>query len=370
MQKHFGSPIYLDELNVKNLQSAFDELKDHKPNAIFLLAVDQTSIPNSEIDTFLKDYPVPVFGGINPSIIVGAEVKKQGAIAVPIFSSIEYQIIEDMQDLSSELHTIDFDVEKAESLMIFVDGLNSRIDDSLNEVFHLLGNQIPTIGAGFGSLSFEQKCSVFTPKGCLKNAMLLIAFTHPCEVSIAHGWEILDGPFLANEIDANVLLGLNFQPAMDTYKEVVEVWDGRKFSDHDFFDIAQNHPFGIDRLDDDLLVRDPLTEQDGNITCVGKIPHNTMVYILKGEAEKLIHATTEAVREKCSTNKANSGIVFDCVSRELYLKERFSDELLGIASSFNKPHELFGALVMGEIASSANGAISLHNKTAVVGIYQ
>lgn len=368
MQRQFGKPIYTPSLNALQLKNSLTlALVDH-PNAIIMLMCDDIDQPNSHIETLLEQCSTPILGGICPSIIVGEEVKQSGALFVPVYAEVDLQVVDNIHAFCDGDTNLQFNKNRKFSLLVFVDGLSSCIDDSLTQLFQLTGNDVPVFGGGLGSLSLVQKQSVFSPNGMHKDAMILLAIYSHWEVSVAHGWEILDGPFLASEVDQNILAGLNFEPAMRIYEKVVEKFDDRKFTENDFFDIAQNYPFGLDRLDDDLLVRDPLKQESGKIVCVGKIPDNTMLYILHGTDKKMIEATSQAVEAKCDEGKATEGIVFDCISRQLFLKEDFHLELEGMAASFHEPSYIFGALAMGEIASSIAGGINFHNKTAVMGI--
>jgi hypothetical protein len=118
-----------------------------------------------------------------------------------------------------------------------------------------------------------------------------------------------------------------------------------------------------------VLVRDPITCQLTSMVCVGKIPENTLVYILKGNADSLISASIEVIqtikKELAKTHSIGDGFLFDCISRQLFLQDRFIEELNGISHIVDAENPIFGVLVLGEIASGKSGAINFHNKTAV-----
>jgi hypothetical protein len=58
-------------------------------------------------------------------------------------------------------------------------------------------------------------------------------------------------------------------------------------------------------------------------------------------------------------------MIFDCISRVLYLEEGFDKELEIIVRHCNT-QALFGALSLGEIANSPSGSIRLLNKSTVI----
>lgn len=56
----------------------------------------------------------------------------------------------------------------------------------------------------------------------------------------------------------------------------------------------------------------------------------------------------------------------DCISRAMFLEERFEEELQNIQAKMKYPVE--GALSFGEIASKRNGELAIHNKSTVLGL--
>lgn len=64
-------------------------------------------------------------------------------------------------------------------------------------------------------------------------------------------------------------------------------------------------------------------------------------------------------------------IVFDCISRTLYLGEAFATELASINDVFcqmDGMNSIAGSMSFGEIALSCNGSLEFYNKTTVVGL--
>jgi hypothetical protein len=172
-----------------------------------------------------------------------------------------------------------------------------------------------------------------------------------------------------------VLDTLNYQPAFDVYRTSVEAASGLRFAEHDFFPIAKTYPFGIERLDGDLLVRDPIRVENRSLVCVGEVPENAMVYILKGQAVRLVDsagAAASEARASYNTRHADgspSAVVFDCISRVLFLDLEFDRELDAIQRGLGTLRHAFGALTLGEITNTHNGPINLLNKSTVIGVF-
>ncbi|MGL1957736.1 MAG: FIST C-terminal domain-containing protein [Colwellia sp.] len=169
---------------------------------------------------------------------------------------------------------------------------------------------------------------------------------------------------------------LNYIPAFDVYKETVENLSDYRFDKKEFFDIAKHFPLGIEGIGAEILVRDPILTLNNNLQCVGNVSVNSMVHILHGKTESLIASAKNAAikASKTSENEENkqaeqsisAAIVFDCISRVLYMEDAFSQELSAIVNSCKK-EAVFGVLSLGEIANDKSGAIRLLNKSTVIG---
>ena len=103
--------------------------------------------------------------------------------------------------------------------------------------------------------------------------------------------------------------------------------------------------------------------------CVGEVPQNVFVHILKGKPENLIEASREALDTAMSVINYDRKLTFfiDCISRVLFLEDDFQKEINTVASSGSL---LAGALTLGEIANSGSEFLEFFNKTAVVAIIE
>ncbi|MDU0352951.1 FIST C-terminal domain-containing protein [Paraglaciecola aquimarina] len=364
----FGSVEYSTDIASDNLTNLLESVLLQAPSGILILCCEQTLDKFSAFDAFLKSIPIPIFGGIFPSLVLDNETKEQGIIFVPIRVPLDINIFQDLE--RAQEFEFCFNLTSHQSLMVLVDGLARNIDHALNQIFLQFGQTQQVFGGGAGSLSFEHKPCLITNQGLLQDAMVVIALQLETQLAIGHGWTKLAGPYLANQVDDNRILQLNFQPALAIYKQVVEQHDGRLFSEHDFFEIAKTYPFGMERLDDDVLVRDPVTVEQESLVCVGKVPENTMLYVLDGQHTKLIDAAVQAVQKISNNMQHPAAMIFDCISRKLFLEDDFNAELSQISAELSHNEVLFGALVLGEIASGQSGAIHFHNKTAVVAMFE
>ncbi len=104
----------------------------------------------------------------------------------------------------------------------------------------------------------------------------------------------------------------------------------------------------------------------------GNIPQNSIINILKGEVNSLIKSSGVAVKElieELETKQNQDVILFNCITRCLFLKDDFIKELDEMKNHMKKDSILFGALTLGEISNNTNDYISFYNKSCIVGVF-
>ena len=371
MSSLIASVNYIETVNEVTMLGALRDAQQHNVKAVFILCCDNADEDLSFFNQCLAEFDIPIFGGVFPGLLSDGKVYEKGALIVGFAVDVNVSLHANMQNAAEQEFspTINLDCP---SIMVLVDGLANNIDYMTQQIFHLVGHGANVFGGGAGSLSFEQKPCIICNQGIFADALLMISLDQPFELAIGHGWEKLAGPFLASQAQGNQINSLNFQSALSVYQNVVSQHTELDFNSTPFFEIAKTFPFGIERLDDDMLVRDPITTEQQSLICVGNIPENTMLYILHGEADKLISAASNSVKTALSIGVQNrefgDGILFDCISRKLFLTGDYLNELTAIQDNFSSGTHLVGVLALGEIASGKAGMVNFHNKTAVTGL--
>jgi hypothetical protein len=257
---------------------------------------------------------------------------------------------------------------KADDIIVFVDGLSNGITNFLEDLYESTSLHTNIIGAGAGKLSFKQERVLFTKDTFIQDGVLLITDTWHISTSAKHGWKKLKGPYIASCVKDTTLNSLDYNDAFDVYKEVVEKDSAVLFDENNFFNIAKSYPLGILKLASEVLVRDPIALKDKSLILVGDIEDKSLVYILKGDKEELIYSARLSAKEAlCQKNKLSGVMVFDCISRVLFLDERFDEELKVIKHVVNT--NMFGAISIGEISNTNHDYIDFYNKTCVIGAF-
>lgn len=366
---------------IEDLQSCAERLIEAGAQSLMILASEADAWQPEEVNPLLQSLSAPVFGGVFPSIIHGARRHVSGTLVLGFHESVEVAVVMGLSDRSRiypQLQTLSAFLERAESLITLVDGLSSNIESFVDSLYEICGARSPVIGGGAGCLDFVQRPSLFCAQGMVEDAALLVALKSRVDSGIAHGWQKLEGPFLVTRSHANVLEELNYCPAFEVYRDVVEQHSGMRFADADFFAVSKTYPLGIESVDGDFLVRDPIRRVDDTLVCVGEVPQNATVYLLMGDAGLLVASAGKAA--ECALDRRRTrlngdvpasfrALVFDCISRVLFLDDGFTRELQAINTALPGATSIVGALTLGEIANSKCGTIELMNKSIVVAVY-
>ncbi|MGJ8694592.1 MAG: FIST signal transduction protein [Thalassotalea sp.] len=337
-------------------------------SSLIILSCSDNHYPEQDVDNLLASINLPVCGGCYPHVFLENTLLATGVVFIGLPFDINVQVFADIDNNADNIDRLleqNSSIIHATNALMFYDGLMANTEVFIEELHSLLENHLVIAGGGAGNLDFIARPCVYTNDGIKAGVIQLVILPQKLTTGIGHGWQILEGPFLVSESTGATIESLNYQEAFDVYQETVEKLSDFKFSEHDFFDISKHFPFGIESIHGELLVRDPIVVTEQAILCVGNVPINSMVYILKGEQAVLIDSAAKAT-DVAQQNQGDITIVFDCISRKLYLEDAFEQEL-ALFCSHNDTQHSFGVLSLGEIANDGGGSIKLLNKSTVIG---
>ncbi len=372
---NFFSTVELDQSgSIKGLISAIENALSMGAQSLCIFACSSNHLPPEHIDPYLRRLEIPVFGGLFPSIIYQQQQVSRGTLVYGLRQSLPVATAHHLSQANSSFDQLLGEkkqwLQQHDNFLVFVDGLSSGIDAFLGQLYNHLGSDKQFIGGGAGSLKLEQTPCLFSNEGLLQDAAQIIALPGRLSLGVRHGWKQLAGPFLVTEAEGNIIHTMNYKPAYPLYREAIESMSSMRFEQSEFFAIAKNFPIGVERLNEEILIRDPVRVEGAALVCVGQVPDHAMVYLMRGDAETLISAAEEAVdiaKQACQ-GETIGALLFDCISRTLFLEQRFNEELARVAAKLPRGCELAGALTLGEIASSPGGSIHFLNKTLAAGL--
>jgi len=361
---------WIPEAEPAALQTCLSALDgDPDIGGIWIFAADGENYTPETLDPLLTSLNTPVFGGVYPQVIWGAQRYERGAVVIGMAAPIGHAVIEHMSALTDTpddrlIGAIPYPVPEGCSVALVVDGLSSGIARFITQLYNEHGSEQPYFGGGAGSLSLQPKPCVITPQGLLEDAAVVVTLPLNAGLGVSHGWRIISEAMKVTALDRNRIIEINHRPAGDVYSEILAQYGAELITPENFFDIAKGFPFGVRRLGGEIIVRDPIQLlDDGSLVCVGELPPEAFVHVLEGEPSELIGAAQQA--RLTADSKVPDPVLrvfIDCISRVLFLQDQFGLELAAVAQG----ESIVGALTLGEVAGDFNGFLDFYNKTAVV----
>ena len=353
--------------------------QESEASSLLVLACHDNHFTIEQVNPLLSRCSLPVFGGVYPKLIYKNQLMAQGCIIIGFQQAVEINLLTQLSKLVTD-EALEQAIEQSlfkqsqlgdsDGVLMFYDALIDNAENFIDCLFECSDYPLDIIGGGAGNLAFTQEPCIFTNQGLIFDAIQIVNLKSKMTTAATHGWQILQGPFLVSEAEKQTIKSLDYQPAFDIYKTAIEDASEYRFNESNFFDIAKNFPLGIERINSKIVVRDPILVHEGNMQCVGNIPANSMVYLLKGSIESLLFSAEQAAisaTKKIDERDFSATMIFDCISRILYLEDNFDRELDAIAKHCHDQQVLFGVLSLGEIVNSESGAIRLLNKSTVIG---
>jgi len=358
--------------SLNKISSEIDSLNLKEDEVLLIFIGEATLIDIAQLMDVLNSKNIEYFGGVFPRIIYDEAQSDSGIVFKKLKMASKPLIIKGLETTNFEIPKplIENNFDNLTAFTI-VDGLTANIATFLDRLYDTLGDKFNYIGGGAGSLTLVQKPCVFSNDGLFQDAAIVCLLQQSSNLGVQHGWEKLKGPFVATQTDKNVIHQLNWVNAFEVYKETVTNDCGIEINSENFFDIAKGYPFGIYREGNEDIVRDPImVGENGELICVGEVPENTVLYILKGDQNALINSAAQAAKTAAASKEFDKAIVIDCISRVLFLEDDFYKELEQVKLNLSNEQkvDIFGALTLGEISSYGDGVLEFYNKTIVVGV--
>lgn len=357
--------VLLPDSDLPALQRALASLAEAGAQSVqFLGAIDDHWTPEG-LDPIVSGLGIPVFGGLFPSVIFEGRACTRGAVLIGHEARTHVVAI----DISGPIAPGQDWARHLEGLHTIVAYLDATCPSGhlMRALFDARGANATWCGGGAGGLDFIRRPAVITPDGLRSGVAVLAGIDTNTRLGVTHGWKPFGDPLLVTESRGNDIVTLDWRPALEVYREAVEHRSGMRFEQQDFFDLASRFPLMIERFGAEGVVRDPLTALDGGaIRCAGDIPQHSTVRVATGTFEDMIAAAARAREQAAGSTTPAAGTValtIDCISRAILLGDRLADELDALRVH-GAPQA--GALTIGEVASSSNHFLQMHNKTTVL----
>ncbi|MBM7867243.1 FIST domain-containing protein [Heliobacterium gestii] len=331
---------------------------------LMVLTADKSAQHVPRIIDHFNEKGIRFFGGIYAALLVGAKSYDEGFIVIkvePLYSSL---VLPYLMRFPLDAATLG-----DTTAILLVDGLSSKFKELTDTAYAKIGNKVKYIGGGAGFYDLIHRPCIYDNRGLHKDVLYVCLVKGDIQLGVEHGWRKMDGPYQVTHSRGNILSEIDGQQAFEVYKDIIEQAENLRLSREDFFSFAKDHPFGVQKRGHfEITVRDPITvNEDNEIVCVADIPQDSEIYVLKGNINTLL-AASEQVADCCAKAAPETylPLLFDCISRGMFLEDRFDEELANIQRRLCYPLE--GALSIGEIASRSNGDLIIHNKSTILGL--
>lgn len=369
---------YIQNIDKNSLSEFFLAEKKNNMSPSFFVMVAEKSIDRvALIQQEAEAKEVTVVGAVFPEIIVDGDFKKEGCYITEADGMSGYFMADGFDltdDKDLETKTLDFaeDIKKYipekdshGSLMLIFDAMLLRVGTILDNFYLKLGNSLCYMGVNAGSETFTPMKCVFDNKRFLENAVLAIYFRHDGSVILEHGYKPHEESISATSTNLNCVTSIDWRPAFEVYSEMAKRDYNVEITKENFYETAVHYPLGIVRADDTILVRIPVALTDeGHLYCVGEVPENSLLTLLKTTEESL-NESVELIAKAYNEKGWQKKFTFYCAGRRLHVGiEQATKELKKLGADTNS--SVNGALSLGEISSYKSMDYPLFHNGAIV----
>ena len=322
---------------------------------------------------------VPLCGAVFPALLFQNRFHAKGCVLAR-FDSMPFarlygplkpahpqtsEIIESMaQDITGRL-----DRPRSGSLFMIFDQMVVNIATVLDELYLKLADRVHYLGVNAGSETFKPMPCLFDNARLVQDgALLMLLPDHPGAV-VEHCYAAPERMISATSTEGNRIITIDWRPAFEVYREMMEAEYGVKIDRGNFYQYAVHFPFGIVRSNNEILVRIPVAlEPDGSLFCVGEVPPNALLTLLRAPAADSLQTVDAVERGQRGLHRdlsAASILTFYCAGRRMHLGEQAQLELMELQKRMGAA-QLAGALSLGEIGQASQWSYPVFHNGAIL----
>lgn len=360
--------LFTEDFTFEAFDAALSEL-EHKSSAqSAMVFIADGVLPVDAIHARLAASSLRLIGGIFPGLLHENKAFTTGFLMIGLHETLNVTLVplNNKPSITEHIREAGLIIERNSqgALITFVDALAEGKGDFIEAMYNQYGTTIRYMGGGAGSLSFQQMPCVLSNHGISMNSAVIAWCKKPISIGVAHGWEPVSEAFKVTEVRGRELISLNWRPAFEVYREIVEAHASKSFDAMPFFDLAKSYPFGKALVQGEFVIRDPFATNQASISLVDEVHEGEFLHVMHGQKASLLTGARAASQLAREADQGLHHQIFciDCISRSLFLGEEFSEELQAISNH----EQMFGILSIGEIANTGGSYLELFNKTVVV----
>jgi len=368
---------YLPSFDATQISAVIEEWKASYP-AMGLLALlpEDEKAQVSLIQHTCGALGVGLAGAIFPELLAQGAFRRRGVLLIRFDQMPPLRLLADLpteeeplraviEDFAAWVQQQGLDPETTSLFMLF-DAMVPRIGTILEDLYLHLAESVHYMGANAGSETFQPLPCLFDGERPAQNGLLALLLSPHEGAVLEHGYQPPAQMVAATSTQGNRVLSIDWRPAFDVYRDLILQQFGVEVTPENFYQYGVHYPFGIIRVNDEVLVRIPVAlEADGSLFCVGEVPENAVLTLLEAPQANSLQ-TAERLAGALAGRSSDGILTFYCAGRRLHLGVEAAEAETHALSQRSDGRELFGALSLGEIGSSQRGGYPLfHNATLV-----
>ncbi len=372
---------YLPDIEERLLDEQLAAWQAEKPKmGLMVLLPESAQDAVALIQRVCAGRHIPVVGAIFPALVEGGAFRTQGVWLLRFdqmpYTALYADLPQEPQRLQVALDVMASDIKtrlgdsRDTTLFMLFDAMVPNVATVLDEIYLRIANRVRYMGANAGSESFKPMLCLFDSSRIVQNGVLVMLLRPHRGAVLEHGYAAPQQMLTATSTEGNRILQIDWRPAFEVYREMAREQYGVEINQENFYKYAVHFPFGIVRANGMILVRIPVAlEQDGSLFCVGEVPPNALLSLLKApevDSEQTIAALTEGLEALGGSTAEQELLLFYCAGRRLHLGIGAAQKELGLFAQRTQAAQIAGALSLGEIGGSTQWDYPLfHNATLV-----
>lgn len=372
---------FLHDVETDALRELLVPIKEHWPGlGIFVILPEADKDKVDVIQAVCRQYQIPLAGAIFPRLVVDHEFYADGAWVICYeempYYTLEESIPEDpgeiekrVQEITREI-SVKIDGQRNIALCMVFDAMLLNVSTIIDLLYLDLANSVHYAGINAGSESFKPMPCLFDNEKLVGGGMLLLLLKENKGAVLEHGYHVSGRTVYATSTDKNRIFQINWRPAFEVYQQLVHAQYGIEINQENFYEYSVHFPFGIKRANQQVVLRIPVTlEEDGTLFCIGEIPDNSVLTLLKMpsvDSDQTILALSNGLNGMYGSTEGAQLLLFYCAGRRVFIGTSAAIDELKAFKRITGASVVGGALSLGEIGSSSLDDYPLFHNAALV----
>lgn len=256
----------------------------------------------------------------------------------------------------------------APTLLLIFDAMVPDIASTLDAMHQQLPAAPAYGGVSAGSETFQPMPCLFDNTRLVRDGAIGIVLASGARAVVRHAYPVSQSLMRATSSTSNRIVRIDDKPAFSVYQRIVREEYGVELTADNFYTLAVHFPFGVVNAFD-VLVRIPVAlDEDGSLVCVGEIPPNSMLRLLRAptlDESACVEELHAALQTSRGAGPERALLAFYCAGRRMHFGDDSTRELALLRQRTGATH-VYGALSLGEIDSLEDFDFPRFHNAAVV----